>query len=163
MCVCERERDLTPTLEVAWDPPSTPLEETNGSIDVDERGQLGCDYGAHTLNMSDPCTLATCRGWWLPIHNGLASIHCKLPLLLALALTQCPCLHHHNHHQDHDHDESLWTSHLSPQSNIDVWLWMCSSVKVFFLSHYFLAVLVNSIKYSDKWIIRPWSILDEHI
>ena len=49
----------TPALVVTRDLPSTTFDEAYSPVDVYKGSQLRSNHRAHTLNMGDPCPLAT--------------------------------------------------------------------------------------------------------
>lgn len=119
----ERERDLTPTLEMAREPPAAPFNELNEAIDINKGSQLGCNHRAHALDVGNPNALTTLRRRRLAVENGFARINPNSPLLLTGSAAYCctthPCIPRHQQNQDHTspwrslHICSIWFLPLS--------------------------------------------------
>ena len=83
----KRHRELTPTLEIVRNCPSTPfnfLNELVKTIGSNDGSDLGRDVGAYTLNMGNSNTLAAVCRWVLPIEHWPARVTSEFPLLFAL-------------------------------------------------------------------------------
>lgn len=108
----EREmQGLTSTLEMAWDGPSTALDDSNSSIHINKGGHLRCDYWANTADPGDSQSLAAIGRRRIHIHHRLACINQRMPLCFALprACVHISCHSHppwahscHKHHHQQD-------------------------------------------------------------
>ena len=88
-------RELTPTLEIVRNCPSTPfnfLNELVKTIGSNDGSDLGRDIGAYTLNMGDSNTLAAVCRWAFPVEHCQARITSKFRLHFALGGAHvCSC------------------------------------------------------------------------